>query len=262
MGNLRKYLDPFQIIGFAFSLAVSIWLIRIGQDTILSLLVGLALAAITQLFDLQARMVASLGEVKSMVADGPERVIQSLDGVDVQQFAGSEELLRYVIKRMREARKTIDDLTMGMAKPPITETAQKAYERYLDTIAYVCSKRSIAYRDVTTFPPRSHLERAEFILSKNLYGYRLRYYEYTQEDLPPRLQFMVIDSEEVIFAYYRAPYLPIDGEIRLAVRHPRIVALFKDYYEAIWQGAKVLKEGDRVEVDVLQELKERLAGAS
>jgi hypothetical protein len=199
-----------------------------------------------------------LDSIRHLVTEGPERVIRSLDGVDVRRFADTRELFEYVVKQMRGAERTIDDLTMGVSEPEITPAARKAYEKYVETIATVCSKGTIAYREVMSFPPIAHLERAESMLRKNLFGYRLRYYEFTQKDLPPGLMFMVVDTEEVVLAFYRAPYLPAQREIRLAIKHPDIVRLFQDYYDTIWHGAKVLKEGDKVEYSVLEEIRKRL----
>jgi len=59
MSSQRKILDTFQIIGFIFSTSVSIVLIFAGQDTVQSVILGLILATLTQLFDLQLRQSSS-----------------------------------------------------------------------------------------------------------------------------------------------------------------------------------------------------------
>lgn len=96
------------------------------------------------------------------------------------------------------------------------------------------------------------------MMSKNNFSYHLRYYEYSMGWVPPLLSFMIIDLDEVIFAFYRDPYMPIEGEVRLAVKNRKIVNLFQDYYNTIWHGAKVLKNGDTIESALLQEIRERL----
>ena len=50
-----KDIDKFQIIGFVLSAAISLILILRGQDTVISITLGLVLATLTQLFDLQMR---------------------------------------------------------------------------------------------------------------------------------------------------------------------------------------------------------------
>lgn len=51
----NKIIDSFQIVGFVISTAVSIILIVFKQEEILSVILGLVLAVLTQLFDLQFR---------------------------------------------------------------------------------------------------------------------------------------------------------------------------------------------------------------
>jgi hypothetical protein len=224
--------------------------------TITLLAVGLVMGYLT----LERR--SKLDNIEHLIVNGTEQVIRSLKGVDVQRFVDTQEMYRYVVKRMQEAKRTIDDLTWGPAERGTTQAAEEAVEKYVQTISVVCSKKTIAYREVMSFSVYdrfNHLQRAKTMLDKNLVGYRLRYYEFAKEGLPPLLLFMVIDSEEVILASCRAPFLPSEREIQLAIKHPDIVKLFQDYYDTIWQGAKVLKEGDRVEYATLEEIRKRLS---
>jgi hypothetical protein len=203
---------------------------------------------------------SKLDTIEILLRDGPGQIIRSLDGVDVRRLSSSQEVYEYMAERIVGAEKAIDDLTFGFKDPPLNPETQKARERYLETIARVSShrKKTISYREVMSFPAISHIARAEFMLSQELPGYRLRYYEFTQRELPALLSFMVVDSNEVIFAFYRAPYLPSEREILLAVRHPDLVKLFQDYFDAIWLGAKVLKEGDQARLNQLEEIEGRV----
>lgn len=252
------------ILGLVATLSIIIsvlhWLDWLPPDAFhIPSLTLLALGLIAGYLVVERRV--KVDDVKHLVAGGTERIIRSLDGVAVRRFATVQEVYEYMVKRMQEAESTIDDLTFGFKDPPATPTTKKARERYLETIVRVCSqrKRTISYREVMSFPPLTHVTRAESMLRQNLPAYRLRYYEFTQKHLPALLSFMVIDSSEVILAFYRAPYLPSEREILLAVKHPDIVKLFQDYYDAIWQGAKILKEADKAELALLQEIERRVS---
>jgi hypothetical protein len=50
-----KSIDRFQIIGFVLSTIISVVLLIRGQDTVSSIILGLSLAILTQLFDIQLR---------------------------------------------------------------------------------------------------------------------------------------------------------------------------------------------------------------
>lgn len=224
----------------------------------LSLLIGLASVITIQLIDLQARMMTSSEKLENLSVGGIDRAIRSLKGVNVTRFRNSQELYEYAAKRTRKG-KTIDDMTIGFTEEESSPAAQKAFEKYLETIHDVCSKRrELSYRELMSFP--RHLNRARSMLSKNYFGYRLRYYELTDEkEMPSIIQFMVVDSEEVIIAFYRSRWLPAEREIRLAVRHPDVVELFQDYYDTLWQGAKTLSENRSDELKALQELEKRFS---
>ncbi|NIS83169.1 MAG: hypothetical protein GTO14_23875 [Anaerolineales bacterium] len=201
-----------------------------------------------------------LNRIENLVIEGTERVIRSLEGVDIERFANLRECYEYLEESVLNAESTIDDLTFGFKEPLITPDAQRAHDKYLEAIASATSRRekTISYREVMSFPALDHISKAESLLSQDLPGYRLRFYEFTQTNLPALLSFMVVDSREVILGFYRAPYLPSEREITMAIRHPDIVQLFQDYYDSIWLGAKVLKEGDRSERAMLKEIEQRV----
>jgi len=183
--------------------------------------------------------------------------------VEVRVLKTAAELYRYVGERIKQAHTRVDDLTWGPLTAELRSLADiQAFQDYIEAIGIACQKSTLSYREVMGFPPieRIHIrvDRAEKMLRKNLSGYHLRYYEYPAKGMPPLLSFMIIDSEEVIFALYRYPYAPIEEEMRLAVRNPLIVRLFEDYYNTIWQGAKVLKDGVSVKWEEFEALKRRL----
>ncbi len=115
---------------------------------------------------------SKLDRIEQLSVDGVERVINSLGGVEAREFANTQELYEYVIKRMNEAKKTIDDTTWGSAERTRTPASRKVHAKYVEAISTVCAKgRSIVYREVMSFPPIEHLDRAESMLAKNLYNY-------------------------------------------------------------------------------------------
>jgi hypothetical protein len=64
-------------------------------------------------------------------------------------------------------------------------------------------------------------------------------FAYFRADREAVLQFMIIDSAEVIFLSNLSPY-------NMAIRHPKIASVFEHHYEDIWQKATKLKQYDRI----------------
>jgi len=200
-----------------------------------------------------------LDKIERDILEGVSRTITSLDGVEIKTFDDREKVYEYVVKRMGEAQRSIDDLTFGFETPHKTPDHELAYNKYLEIIPKICAKNNISYREVMTFPTIEQLERAEAKISRTKnQGYHLAYYDAFHQDMIPTLNFMVIDSVEVILGFYRHPYLPIEDEFHLAIRHPEVVRLFCDYYNTIWQGAKIIKDKDYIEKEELQRIRQDL----
>jgi len=201
-----------------------------------------------------------LERIEQLVTQGFDKTILSISGGRVEIFKDSQQLYEYVARRMTEAKRSVDDLTWGVIQPTHrTEAEERAFQKYIRAIVATASRKEIRYREVMTFPGGERIRQAEEILARNIYGYQLRYYDIEHKAAPPLLQFMVIDSEEVILASHRGITLPIENEPLVATRHPEIVHYFQDYYDAIWQGAKIIKDaGKPPNGEILKTIKKRL----
>ena len=160
---------------------------------------------------------------------------------------------------------SIDDLTWGAIQIlALNEEESLAIRKYKKASARILSKEYISYREIMTFPKQNdfgifRIKRIKEIVEKNYYGYQLRYYDISHEGIPPLLQFMIIDSKEVILASHRGANIPIEGEPYLAVQIPDIVFWFQDYYNAIWHEAIIIKNaGTMANNQEINKIDERL----
>ena len=198
-----------------------------------------------------------LDSIERLVREGETKIIRSLNGVEVRYFDHVSEVYEYAHKRMSEAKNSIDDLTWGYTDNFETPDHKQAHEKYIEDIARISTKNNFKYREVMMFPDPERVRRAEaMIANKDAKGYQLKYYERMPEGMPPLMEFVLIDSEEVIFAFYKWPYVPHSIRFHLAVKHPNIVQLLQDYYEAVWLNAKTLKENNQVDETALQRIRD------
>jgi hypothetical protein len=215
-----------------------------------SIILGLVLAIFTQLFDLQMRTSA----IEDRNAERISNTLNSLNGVEAKYFDEAQAMWRYLAKRVREAQKSIDDMTISASYQQIPPAVGQAREEYRKTERSIQSKKNVRWREVLAFP--HYIDKAEMKLKNGLANYHPRYYEFDPRDPPFQLiQFMILDAEEVVFSSYGNPE---DTQTWLAVRHPEIVRLFQKYYEAIWSKAKPLREGNETGIDALSHIKKRL----
>lgn len=196
--------------------------------------------------------------VTAPVAEGPTEPGGARHKPGLRQFSCSTDFYAYENERIRQARHTVCDLSWGIDLPNFSEDEDSIYQAYLDAMEGACA-RGVQYREVMTFEndPLHFLDRAERMLYPHRITYNLRYFDVDLLQIPPLMHVMLIDGEEVCFGLYRWPYLPVEGEIRLATQQQEIVNLFEDYFETIWLAARPIKDGDRFSDSEFLALKRR-----
>jgi len=233
MKYLSKYIDPLQIIGFTLSLAVAIGLVLAKQDTLFGLLVGLTLAALTQLFDIQARMTAST-----------DKVIESLGNVADTQFLNMREFGQHLIPSVSKAKHFVLDTVLNRVAPEPSSPSyfsggnQAEYRRLLyDRV----SKGEIVFQRVEAIFHKQSLETVIFrLLLHEGFRYFIRHYEPPPKPIPV-VHLMSFDDESFYLGGFH--YKEAAGEEKvLYIREPRVAQLLNNYWTVLWDGATPLNE--------------------
>lgn len=166
-----------------------------------------------------------------------EALLGKVRGADVRAFANAAEQEHYLAKRLGEAHIEIcdlswkDTLSLHVALPDRV----KSHKSYENSIAKAAKR--IPYREVFVFSDPRRVEKLQRRIEEDLPGYSCRYF---QPSSPiPRLQFIMIDREEIVFASSSYPKL-------CAIRQPELAQIFQAYYESIWAVAIPLKDGRKV----------------
>ncbi|MCB9423195.1 MAG: hypothetical protein H6667_25580 [Ardenticatenaceae bacterium] len=200
----------------------------------------LALERNTHLESIQS----DIEKLSQEVTGSTSTIINSLEGVEFQEFDGGNALLSYVSKRLLQARKQVDDLSWGPGADlgvglEVTQQAIQGYWSRIDRVS-----RKILYREVFVFNSPERLRKLREMLKEDAPGYSCAFYK---ESYAPLIQFMLIDQEEVIILNDQFPSY-------LAIRHSGLAKLFTDYYEAIWAGATKIKEGPIVHQEIVNQI--------
>jgi hypothetical protein len=152
-----EIVDRFQIVGFVLSVAISVGLIVSKQDTVTSVVLGLLVASITQLFDLQLRNVAF--EERILRASALSRklfhdewLLRSIEEIVTGYVNASDkwfELFRLraqdFIHECRDGLRSLsnDDMTVGFDSP--FRIGPDAYEKYAKESIQVTNCGSPSY---------------------------------------------------------------------------------------------------------------------
>jgi hypothetical protein len=170
--------------------------------------------------------------------------IESLKGVEFKTFANNTELMTYVVKQLKNAKESVDDLTWShrLSLRQYLPVHKKVEDAYQDCIGEI-SKR-IEYREIFIFNKMSRIQKLKRRLDENTEGYSYAYYK--SSEVPP-IQYIIIDKQEVIFASAVFP-------IKCAIKHPKIAELLEAYFEEAWRYATPLKLGKQLFTDEINKV--------
>lgn len=178
----------------------------------------------------------------------------------IKQFSNLSDFYKHIIVKMLDAKK-IDDLSW--AKPEVQEKTKEDqifYKAYLEAKKSFCEKSGVIYREVFTFPTQERIKRAVDFINLKYYGYNARYHRTYKNDSIPRLSFILIESEnikEVDIFFYSAKQIQSYNEIRLSISIPKIIELFQDYYDNIFNSGISLKDGDYINQKEIKQILNR-----
>lgn len=183
-------------------------------------------------------------------------IIDSLNGVQVVFFDDINDVDMYIAKRISEASECIYDFTWQdyiSINPYHRNLVGKQYAatKMESSIKAFCSKRTTKpriYKEIYTFSYPQHIGK---MLNHITYGdvYCCSYYENKDPNTKfPKIQFVVIDDKEVIFA--SSAYSPN----LCSIKNNRIASIFCNYFEQAWELSKKIKEGDKVDNSLIEEI--------
>lgn len=157
---------------------------------------------------------------------------------DFKVFNNSIEIESYLAKRILEAKKSVCDLSW---KSKISEgfsaSDRQLSHEYMDKCIAKISERT-PYREILMFNDPRRVEKLKRRLSEKKGGYSCRYFK--ENTIIPRLQFVLIDDEEIFF-FASAADSPL-----CSFRSQELCKVLRSYYEATWSKAIPIKDGPKI----------------
>lgn len=185
----------------------------------------------------EERFSGGAAEINSGFERYAESIINSVHGVKLTTFrdAGEQEL--YLARRIKEAKLEVCDLSWKeqLSRHYSLKSRKKTHKSYEIGIAKAC--KTIPYREIFIFSDERRKEKLQRRIKENIPGYSCRYFN--KSSSIPRLQFVIIDREEIVFASSSYPTL-------CSIKHKELGSIFQSYYNDVWDHATPLKEGDRI----------------
>jgi hypothetical protein len=182
------------------------------------------------------------GILKGLINQNTGNIISSLElaGFIVKKLENTEQGFDYLCKRYTEAKKTIDQASLG---PSLLATDASIFQQFEQATCEAAQNPKIRFRYLATFNAQRWSIVKKAFQQSTASKYYVGYYEENLSNLSV-LSFTIIDSEEegekeLIVRYQ---YDPSDDQgYWLAIRQPDIVRLFSTYYANLWNKAAKLK---------------------
>ena len=184
-------------------------------------------------------------KVSELLKLDADHIIKSLNGVEIKTFSDGLELDLYLIKRIREAKVSVKDLSWksSISSSYSTVPRLKAQKELEQTISR-CSDH-ITYFEIFTLTSQKRKDKLARRIKENKRGYSAAFVEDVKEI--PRLQFVIIDDDEVIFASSAYP-------TPCAIKQKELVELLCSYYDECWNASQKIMLNEEVVSDEILEL--------
>ena len=161
----------------------------------------------------------------------------------VHRLESTPAFMDYLHQRLRMARVSIEERRTGIDGLGLSVEEADAYRNYAQVIIERCHCR-VVYRGVIVADDNLTTEMAAAAHREKLRTYNLRTITQGPRQQMPLLDYIIVDGQEIICSLHNHPSLSADREMRLVVRQPDIVTLFRVHFDATWAMSQVIKEGD------------------
>ena len=199
---------------------------RVLSSIILALLV---LLATSELIEKNRR----LSELDERLEDMSGQLTDALQGMRVQTFSSTAEVLEYLTKRTRAVRQSVDQASIDHWRSRMTPKRAT----YNQTREELILADRVKYRYIGVLYSKRRLEFARRCsLEAETHRFFAGFYPRLRSEFP-LMNFVVFDREEVLARY---PYEPGQEKNYVLITSPHIAQLFVGYFERLWALSKKL----------------------
>jgi hypothetical protein len=198
---------------------------------------------------------------RALLAEQTGDLLSAFGGLSVRRFSDATEYWTYAQEAINNAQQSIDDLTWGVIPTSQTTAATtRAYRNYRKSMEEICRGKGrhqgVIYREIMSFPDGYRIGRARALMKSEFTNFHLRYYDYEHDGTPRLVQFFVIDREEILLGLHPHSEAARNG-YWVALRSPEVASIFDHYFDQVWNEGLVLKSGQSIESERLDEIAER-----
>jgi hypothetical protein len=166
-----------------------------------------------------------------------DELLRGVRGASVRVFKDSVEQELYLGERIRDAGVEVCDLSWKdrISRESALPRRIRSHKTYESAIGKAAAR--IPYREIFVFSDKRRKEKLKRRIDEGIAGYSCRYFP--DPGVVPRLQFVIIDKQEIVLMASDYPCL-------CAIRQAELAQIFQAYFESIWNAATPLKEATKL----------------
>jgi len=171
--------------------------------------------------------------------------VNSSSGIHVKEFSDGNDLIKYFRARVLSAKKCVYDLSWSenYSSFHFLKESTEAHREFEYAVNQVTDK--IIYKEIFIFSEEGRLEKCLNRISQNQPGYCCKYYN---NNPIPRIQFAIIDEEEIIWGYP-------DKDADYVIKNPALVKILCEYFNEVWEKAIPIKNGKKIYNEEVEKIK-------
>jgi hypothetical protein len=170
-----------------------------------------------------------LNRIEECLNLGFQNVLNKKDGeVIVWSWTETDEYLRYLQKRLRQAKSSYDHAAIS---PPLPRqfNEMSAYESELEKIFLA---NTIRYRYVAILTDPTRVTRIrKYLLNKKVKKYFVGYLDFDPEKMPMP-SFSIIDEEELLL-YFPPAYGELESWV--SIKDTELAKIYLSYFRRLWE---------------------------
>jgi hypothetical protein len=180
-------------------------------------------------------------DILASIAEQKEEIINLIQSGDIRLFERPEDTYSYFIKRIHEAKRSIDVTHFSSNRPPRPDlTDIPSRHQYYEILSKAVKDRNVRLRRVLLVKDREHIEWIKEALTEfSGCPFYLGCYRSPSPDIP-MISLMIIDGEEVCLTGGERG--PTWDQKTIVVKNPFFTKAIQEHFDVLWRNSLKLNE--------------------
>ncbi len=221
---VKKTLEYLPVITLFITAIIFLPIRNLGLDLridSLSIIIGLLLAILCTVIQIQERMKKETVNLKGLIENNTKHV---------EIIKNEEDFMKAITNKTKAAEICIDQVSMDQIKNSLESNSR---EKYDNTRNAIIKKNKIKYRYITASNDKRRKNFVKINLTEDKGKFKAGYYSNLEKQLP-LINFIVFDRKHVMI---RVPYAYGKTGKYYSIENKEFIPIFMEYLEQLWNDS-------------------------